>query len=66
MKRIKVNIDLEVDFTVEPVEGCAGKVCEHEIQKLVTSIGATVTDVKEKPEYYAPENPNDIFVSNNE
>ncbi len=65
MKRIKVNIDTKGNFTVEPIEGFSGRVCEHEIQKLVTSIGATVTDVKEKPEYYAPENPNDIFVSNN-
>lgn len=65
MKRIKVTIDASGNFTVDPLEGFSGKVCEHEIQKLVTSIGASVTDVKEKPEYYASGNPNDIFVNNN-
>lgn len=51
---------------MEPLEGFSGTVCEHEIQNLVTTVGATVTETKEKPEYYAPENPEDIFVNNND
>jgi hypothetical protein len=66
MKRIKVDLDKKGNFTMEPLEGFSGTVCEHEIQNLVTTVGATVTETKEKPEYYAPENPEDIFVNNND
>lgn len=62
MKRIKVVIDKHGNFTAEPIEGFVGQVCEHEIQNIVSVAGATITETKNKPEFYMPENPENIFV----
>ena len=52
MKKIKVVIEKDGSFSAEALEGFVGQQCHTELQNLVSVMGASVTEAKNKPEFY--------------
>lgn len=63
-KKIELTIGADGNYTINAMEGFGGQSCEQKTANIISILGGVETDKKYKPEYFDPDNLDELTINN--
>ena len=63
-KKIELTIGADGNYTINAMEGFGGQSCEQKTANIISILGGVETDKKYKPEYFDPDNVDELTINN--
>ena len=64
MKRIEITIGADGNYSIDAMEGFGGQSCEQKTANIISILGGVEQDKKYKPEYFDPDNLDELTINN--
>lgn len=63
-KRIELVVGKDGNYTINAMEGFSGQSCEQKTANIISILGGVEQDKKYKPEYFDPDNLDELTINN--
>ena len=63
-KKIELTKGADGNYTINAMEGYGGQSCEQKTANIKSILGGVETDKKYKPEYFDPDNLDELTINN--
>lgn len=63
-KRIEITIGADGNYSIDAMEGFGGQSCEQKTANIISILGGVEQDKKYKPEYFDPDNLDELTINN--
>ena len=63
-KRIEITVGADGNYSIDAMEGFGGQSCEQKTANIISILGGVETDKKYKPEYFDPDNLDELTINN--
>ena len=64
MKRIEITVGADGNYSIDAMEGFGGQSCEQKTANIISILGGVEQDKKYKPEYFDPDNLDELTINN--
>ena len=63
-QRIELVVGKDGNYTINAMEGFSGQSCEQKTANIISILGGVEQDKKYKPEYFDPDNLDELTINN--
>lgn len=63
-KRIEITVGADGNYSIDAMEGFGGQSCEQKTANIISILGGVEQDKKYKPEYFDPDNLDELTINN--
>ena len=63
-KRIEITVGVDGNYSIDAMEGFGGQSCEQKTANIISILGGVEQDKKYKPEYFDPDNLDELTINN--
>ena len=63
-KRIEITIGEDGNYSIDAMDGFSGQSCQQKTQNIIAILGGVEQDTKYKPEYFDPDNLDELIINN--
>ena len=63
-KRIEITVGANGNYSIDAMEGFGGQSCEQKTANIISILGGVEQDKKYKPEYFDPDNLDELTINN--
>ena len=63
-KRIEITVGADGNYSIDAMDGFGGQSCEQKTANIISILGGVETDKKYKPEYFDPDNLDELTINN--
>lgn len=63
-KRIEITVGADGNYSIDAMDGFGGQSCEQKTANIISILGGVEQDKKYKPEYFDPDNLDELTINN--
>lgn len=63
-KKIEITVGADGNYSIDAMDGFGGQSCEQKTANIISILGGVEQDKKYKPEYFDPDNLDELTINN--